>query len=80
MAAAAAVNGVESVTVTRLSRLFDSNRVNDMDDPAYADDPTDTALEAGVLRLSPLEIARCDNDPDRPEHGRLSIELAGGAR
>ncbi|MFI1393609.1 putative baseplate assembly protein [Streptomyces sp. NPDC020681] len=68
VAAAAAVQGVESVTVTRLRRLLDENPLDD------------TALEAGVLRLGPLEIARCDNDPDRPELGRLSIELGGGAR
>ncbi|MFD8922531.1 putative baseplate assembly protein [Streptomyces sp. NPDC059569] len=68
VAVAAAVQGVESVRVTRLIRLFDES----------PDD--DTALEEGVLRLGPLEIARCDNDPDRPENGRLSIELAGGAR
>ncbi|NUK34184.1 putative baseplate assembly protein [Streptomyces lunaelactis] len=68
VAAAAGVQGVESVTVTRLSRLFH-------------EDPLDhSALEAGVLRLGPLEIARCDNDPDRPESGRLTIELGGGAR
>lgn len=68
VAAAAGVQGVESVRVTRLSRLFH-------------EDPLDhTALEAGVLRLGPLEIARCDNDPDRPENGRLTIELGGGAR
>ncbi|MGI5400821.1 putative baseplate assembly protein [Streptomyces sp. CA-135486] len=68
VAAAAAVQGVESVRVTRLRRLF------------HEDPLDDTALEAGVLRLGPLEIARCDNDPDRPELGRLSIELDGGAR
>ncbi|QXE38319.1 putative baseplate assembly protein [Streptomyces sp. GMY02] len=68
VATAAAVQGVASVRVTRLSRLFD-------------DDPLDrTALEAGVLRLGPLEVARCDNDPDRPENGRLTIELGGGPR
>ncbi|MCX4677164.1 putative baseplate assembly protein [Streptomyces sp. NBC_01433] len=67
VAAAAGVRGVEDVTVTRLRRLFD----NGLDDPA---------LETGVLRLGPLEIARCDNDPDRPENGRLTIELAGGTR
>ncbi|MEV3988539.1 putative baseplate assembly protein [Streptomyces sp. NPDC049837] len=66
VAVAAAVQGVRSVRVTRLARLFH--------------EPDDTALEAGVLRLGPLEIARCDNDPDRPELGRLSIELGGGAR
>ncbi|MER8069274.1 putative baseplate assembly protein [Streptomyces sp. NPDC094034] len=68
VAAAAAVQGVESVRVTRLNRLFDEDPDNDI------------ALEEGVLRVGPLEIARCDNDPDRPENGRLSIELAGGAR
>ncbi|TQK42942.1 putative phage baseplate assembly protein [Streptomyces sp. SLBN-118] len=68
VATAAAVPGVESVRVTRLRRLF------------HEDPLDDTALEAGVLRLGPLEIARCDNDPDRPELGRLSIELGGGAR
>ncbi|MFE9884261.1 putative baseplate assembly protein [Streptomyces scopuliridis] len=73
VATAAAVQGVESVTVTRLNRLFHEN-------PAGHTDTDDTALEAGVLRLGPLEIARCDNDPDRPENGRLSIELGGGTR
>ncbi|MFF0287945.1 putative baseplate assembly protein [Streptomyces sp. NPDC005262] len=68
VAVAAAVHGVESVRVTRLRRLF------------HEDPLDDTALEAGVLRLGPLEIARCDNDPDRPELGRLSIELGGGRR
>ncbi|MET7308043.1 putative baseplate assembly protein [Streptomyces sp. NPDC005571] len=68
VAVAAAVHGVESVRVTRLRRLF------------HEDPLDDTALEAGVLRLGPLEIARCDNDPDRPELGRLSIELGGGTR
>ncbi|MFJ7995782.1 putative baseplate assembly protein [Streptomyces sp. NPDC096310] len=68
VAVAAGVAGVESVRVTRLRRLF------------HGDPDDDTALEDGVLRLGPLEIARCDNDPDRPENGRLSIELGGGAR
>lgn len=38
--------------------------------------------EDGVLRLGPLEIATCDNDPDRPENGLLAISLTplGGAR
>ncbi|MEU5716804.1 putative baseplate assembly protein [Streptomyces sp. NPDC020403] len=67
VAAAAGVRGVESVTVTRLRRLF-------------GDAGDGTALETGVLRLGALEIARCDNDPDRPDNGRLTIELAGGNR
>ncbi|WP_406418109.1 putative baseplate assembly protein [Streptomyces sp. NBC_01614] len=64
VAVAAAVSGVESVQVTRLQRLFEPDRGE---------------KEDGVLRLGPLEIAICDNDPDRPENGRLAISL-GGAR
>ncbi|MFJ1873388.1 putative baseplate assembly protein [Streptomyces chartreusis] len=64
VAVAAAVPGVESVQVTRLRRLFEPDRGE---------------REDGVLRLGPLEIATCDNDPDRPENGRLAISL-GGAR
>lgn len=33
---------------------------------------------AEELPIGPLEIAQCDNDPDRPEHGRLSITVRGG--
>ncbi|KOU60511.1 hypothetical protein ADK57_30190 [Streptomyces sp. MMG1533] len=64
VAVAAAVPGVESVQVTRLRRLFEEDRGE---------------REDGVLRLGPLEIATCDNDPDRPENGLLAISL-GGAR
>ncbi|MHC3474709.1 putative baseplate assembly protein [Streptomyces sp. 7R007] len=64
VAVAAAVPGVQSVEVTRLRRLFEPDRGE---------------REDGVLRLGPLEIATCDNDPDRPENGRLAISL-GGAR
>ncbi|MEV4869223.1 putative baseplate assembly protein [Streptomyces syringium] len=63
VAAAAAVPGVLSVHATRLRRLQHHD---------------DGELEAGVLRLGPLEIAQCDNDPDRPENGRLAIEIGGG--
>ncbi|MFE9609642.1 putative baseplate assembly protein [Streptomyces sp. NPDC006012] len=64
VAVAAAVPGVQSVDVTRLRRLFEQDRGE---------------REDGVLRLGPLEIATCDNDPDRPENGRLAVSL-GGAR
>jgi hypothetical protein len=80
VAVAASVQGVQSVRVTRLSRLFHHTSINIADETVDPFDADDTALEAGVLRLGPLEIARCDNDPDRPELGRLSIELGGGAR
>jgi hypothetical protein len=65
VAVAAAVPGVRSVRVVRLQRLF------------HEGPEDDTALEAGVLRLGPLEIARCDNDPEQPEDGRLTVELGG---
>ncbi|MEU9154400.1 putative baseplate assembly protein [Streptomyces sp. NPDC048417] len=62
VAVAAAVPGVQSVQVTRLQRLFEQDRGE---------------REDGVLRLGPLEIATCDNDPDRPENGLLAISLGG---
>ncbi len=65
VAVAAAVQGVTSVRVTRLRRMFEQ----------HPDD--DTALEDGLLRFGPLEVAQCDNDPERPENGRLSLELGG---
>ncbi|MCX9189996.1 putative baseplate assembly protein [Carbonactinospora thermoautotrophica] len=58
VAAAAAVPGVLSARVTRLRRLFG---------------PDSDALQTGLLRLGPLEVAQCDNDPDRPENGRLAL-------
>lgn len=64
VAAAAAVPGVVSVRVTRLRRLGGEDAGE---------------LDAGVLRPGPLEIAQCDNDADRPEGGRLTIDLIGEA-
>jgi hypothetical protein len=63
VAAAQAVKGVESVTITRLQRL----NVGDNGE-----------LEQGLLPLGPLEVARLANDPDYPEHGRLMIDVRGG--
>ncbi|MDT8320735.1 MAG: putative baseplate assembly protein, partial [Xanthomonadales bacterium] len=62
-AAAQAVTGVESVAVTRLQRRFEA---------------ANGELENGLLPLRPLEIARLDNDPDFPEHGRLDLVMGGG--
>ncbi|MEU5365648.1 putative baseplate assembly protein [Streptomyces sp. NPDC005925] len=62
VATAAAVPGVAGVEVTRLRRLFEED---------------EGELDDGVLRLGPLEIATCDNDPDRPENGRLAMSLGG---
>lgn len=33
---------------------------------------------AGRIAMGRLEIARCDSDPDRPEHGRIDFDLEGG--
>ncbi len=63
VAAAQAVPGVESVKVAKLERLYEGpNR----------------EIENGVLRLGPLEVARLDNDPSFPEHGRLVLDVKGG--
>ncbi|WP_258348689.1 putative baseplate assembly protein [Saccharopolyspora gregorii] len=64
VAAATAVPGVRSAQVTRLRRAFHDD---------------DGELDAGLLRVAPLEIACCDNDPERPENGVLHLEF-GGAR
>lgn len=63
IAAAQAVDGVESVRVTRLTRLYER---------------PDHELANGVLPLAPLEVARCDSDPSFPEHGRLELVMLGG--
>jgi hypothetical protein len=63
VAVAAAVEGVDSVTVTRLRR---------------SDGIDEGALEAGVLRLRADEVARVDNDPGAPENGVLLIDPRGG--
>jgi predicted phage baseplate assembly protein len=68
VAAAQSVTGVQSVQVIKLQRLFFL--------PAGVSDPT--ALESGVLTLSSLEVAQLDNDPNFPEHGRLTLRLGGG--
>jgi hypothetical protein len=58
-----AVEGIESVRVTRLQRF---------------NEPANQEIENGVLPLGPLEIARLDSDPSLPENGRLDLELRGG--
>ena len=63
VAAAQAVTGVESIRVTKLERLGEG---------AHAE------LEAGILKLGPLEVAQLDNDPNFPERGMLKIAMRGG--
>jgi hypothetical protein len=62
-AAAQAVPGVESVTITTLQRQ------------GIADA---TALATGKLEIGRLEIARLDNDRSFPERGVLRLTLGGG--
>jgi hypothetical protein len=62
-AAAQAVAGVDSVTITRFER---------------SGIPSDSALKSGELAMGRLEIARLDNDPNFPERGVLALEMRGG--
>ncbi len=71
VAAALAVPGVESVhlgrvhgrTLGKLQRRFEAEAGE---------------VEAGVLPLGPLEVARLDNDRNFPEHGQLVLHVRGG--
>ena len=62
-AAAESVAGVESVEITKFRRQG-----------VAGTDATDT----GVLEFGPLEIPRLDQDPDYPEHGKLTLAFGGG--
>jgi hypothetical protein len=64
VAHAMAVDGVESVRTTRFQRLREL--------PAGE-------LEAGLIAMGRLEIARLDNDPSAPEMGRLELNVGGGS-
>lgn len=66
VATAQAVEGVESVRMTKLKRL---------NEPVES---SDWAIENGILPLGPFEIARLDNDPSFPENGKLTIDMRGG--
>ncbi|MCX5205369.1 putative baseplate assembly protein [Streptomyces sp. NBC_00237] len=57
------VSGVESAEVSRLE--------------VQSDGPNG-AIEDGVLRMGPCEVARLDNDPNAPDRGRLVLRLGGG--
>jgi hypothetical protein len=66
-AAAQAVPGVDSVVITKFQRQTQNEVPGDK-----------TALDEGKLELDRLEIARCDNDPDYPEHGVFRLTMEGG--
>jgi hypothetical protein len=41
-------------------------------------EPATDYADAGAIPIAPLEVALLDNDPDRPENGRLRLMLEGG--
>jgi predicted phage baseplate assembly protein len=41
-------------------------------------EPAHGELGKGQIDMGRLEIARCDNDPSRPENGRLEFSMEGG--
>jgi predicted phage baseplate assembly protein len=63
IAAAQAVPGVASVQVTKFQRLGR---------------PDNKPLAQGKLELGRLEIARCDNEANFPEHGVFLLNVGGG--
>ncbi|HKB11673.1 MAG TPA: putative baseplate assembly protein, partial [Vicinamibacterales bacterium] len=40
--------------------------------------PTTTYIDKGEIPLGPFQIARLDNDPSLPDHGRLTLLMQGG--
>jgi hypothetical protein len=63
LARVAAIPGVAAVRVQRFERLFEGSQGE---------------LGQGYIPLARNEIARLDNDPVRPEHGILDVEVEGG--
>ena len=63
IAAAQTVEGVSSVTLTAFQRM---------------DDPSSDGTASGYLTMGRLEIARCDNDPNRLDHGLFTLKMDGG--
>ncbi len=63
IAAAQGVQGVTSATMTVFQRM---------------DDPSIDGVALGYLTMGRLEIARCDNDPNRLDHGIFVLHMDGG--
>jgi hypothetical protein len=63
IAAAQAVEGVDSVRVDGFRRLSD---------------PSSTSLDEGVIEIGDLEIAQLANNPSFPERGKLALAAGGG--
>jgi hypothetical protein len=41
-------------------------------------EPATDYADAGLIPIAPLEVAVLDNDPNRPENGRLTLRVEGG--
>jgi hypothetical protein len=63
ISAALALDGVRAVTIVELARQFDRER---------------GGYFRGVLQMAWNEIPQLDNDPLRPDKGRLVLQLVGG--
>ncbi len=63
VAIAQAIQGVQSVEVTRLRRSFEGPHGE---------------LRKEFLPIGPMEIAQLDNDPNFPEHGKIEFKMVGG--
>ena len=63
VAAAQGVQGVSSVTMVTFERM---------------DSPSTLSLNQGYITMGRLEIARCDNDPDRLDLGVFTLQMEAG--
>jgi predicted phage baseplate assembly protein len=63
IAAAQGVQGVTSAVMSTFLRM---------------DDPSIDGATQGYLTMGRLEIARCDNDPNRLDHGVFALHMDGG--
>jgi len=63
IAAAQAVDGVMSVTLVTFTRM---------------DAPWIDGVAQGYLTMARLDIPRCDNDPNRLDHGTFVLDMGGG--
>ena len=62
-AAVMSIEGVTSVKATTFQRRGGTSAI---------------PLEEGVIRMGRLEIARCENDRNYPEHGAVTVKMGGG--
>ena len=66
-----AVPGVDSVTALRFSRQRD-------DDPLPSRPVTAHNVDLSYIAADRLEVLQLGNDPSRPEHGALRLQMGGG--